>query len=68
MIKLATPDYKINRGRFVKGFDPRRHKFTQDECVEGFWRAIESIVERFPDMVDSNNIHKVKYFLRRKKK
>lgn len=35
------PETKKPRGRpFQKGFDPRRHKFTAEECSRGFWSAI----------------------------
>lgn len=33
-------DFKESGGRFRKGFDPRRHKFTREECSRGFWTAI----------------------------
>jgi hypothetical protein len=52
-----------NRGRFQKGYDARRHKFTQDECVDGFWAAIESIVARYPDAVMPDGRHMVCNFL-----
>jgi hypothetical protein len=29
-----------NRGSFRPGPDPRRHKFTPEECSQGFWTAI----------------------------
>lgn len=46
------------RGRpFVKGFDPRRHKLTREECQKGFWAAIESIVARHPDAVNKLGVH-----------
>jgi hypothetical protein len=34
------PDFKQSGGRFLKGHDPRRHKFTAAECSRGFWTAI----------------------------
>lgn len=34
------PDFKKSGGRFRKGHDPRRHKFTLEECSRGFWTAI----------------------------
>jgi hypothetical protein len=50
--KQAQPEQAPeHRGRFKKGFDPRRHKFTRDECSDGFWAAIESIAIRYPDAV-----------------
>ena len=60
---MATP----NRGQFKKGADPRRHKFTREECQAGFWKAIESIVIRFPDAVDSAGRHMAVKFLRRRR-
>lgn len=56
----AAPKY---RGRFQKGYDPRRHRFTQDECVAGFWAAIDSIIARYPDAVMSDGRHMVCNFL-----
>lgn len=56
---------KGNRGRFQKGFDPRRHKFTQAECVAGFWAALTSIAVRYPDAVDSSGRHMACNFLKR---
>jgi hypothetical protein len=29
-----------NAGQFKPGPDPRRHKFTPEECSRGFWTAI----------------------------
>jgi hypothetical protein len=46
-----------NSGQFKKGHDPRRHKFTKDECITGFWRALESIATRYPDAVDRSGRH-----------
>ena len=40
------PDFKESGGRFVKGFDPRRHAFTAEECSAGFWAGLASYVER----------------------
>jgi len=61
---MTTP----NRGQVRKGFDARRHRFTHDECVTGFWKAIESIVARYPDAVDSSHRHMACRFLKRKRK
>jgi hypothetical protein len=39
----TTPERKkrtANRGSFKPGPDPRRHKFTREECSAGFWTAI----------------------------
>ena len=52
------------RGRFKKGYDPRRHKFTQAECIDGFWAAIESVAIRYPDVVDSAGRHMTVNFLK----
>jgi hypothetical protein len=60
---MTTP----NSGQFRKGPDPRRHKFTRDECVAGFWKAIESIVARYPDAVDRNHHHMACRFLRKRR-
>ena len=40
------PDFKEAGGRFVKGFDPKRHTFTREECSEGCWAGLASYVER----------------------
>ena len=52
------------RGRFKKGFDPRRHKFTQDECIDGFWAAVESIITRYPDAIMPDGRHMVVNFMK----
>jgi hypothetical protein len=61
---MATP----NPGQFRKGYDPRRHKFTTAECQAGFWRAIESIVSRHPDWLDSYGRHVAVKFLKIRRK
>jgi hypothetical protein len=55
-----------NRGRFKPGPDPRRHKFTKEECSAGFWNAVESIVTRYPDAVMSDGRHIVVNFMKSK--
>jgi hypothetical protein len=40
---------KANAGSFRKGADPRRHRFTRDECIAGFWAALESLTVRYDD-------------------
>jgi hypothetical protein len=60
---MATP----NSGQFKKGADPRRHRFTREECQRGFWRAIESIVTRHPGAVDSAGRHMTVNFLKRRR-
>jgi hypothetical protein len=52
----ATPT--SNRGRFQKGYDPRRHIFTKEGCSDGFWAAIESIAIRYPDAVINDGSHR----------
>ncbi|HET9531372.1 MAG TPA: hypothetical protein VFQ92_13530 [Blastocatellia bacterium] len=59
----ATAKQTGNRGRFRPGPDPRRHKFTRDECIEGFWAAIESIVTRYPQAILPDGRHIVVNFL-----
>jgi hypothetical protein len=54
----AQPEAAPNRGRFQKGYDPRRHKFTREECSDGFWAAIESIVIRYPNAVINDGSHR----------
>jgi hypothetical protein len=53
-----------NRGRFKPGHDPRRHKFSKQECSDGFWAAIESIVTRYPDAVMPDGRHIAVNFLK----
>lgn len=52
----------MNRGWFKKGNDPRRHKFTREECQDGFWAAIESVAARYPNAVTARG-HIVLNFL-----
>jgi hypothetical protein len=52
-----------NRGQFRPGPDPRRHRFTRDECVAGFWAALTSISVRYPDAIDSSGRHMACKFL-----
>jgi hypothetical protein len=43
-MKSSTPSQaprrRANAGNFRKGPDPRRHRFTKEECSRGFWTAI----------------------------
>ena len=67
--KQAQPEAKaVNKGRFQKGYDPRRHKFTRDECSDGFWAAVESIVCRYPDAIMSDGRHMVVNFMKSRKR
>ncbi|HVG20844.1 MAG TPA: hypothetical protein VNI02_17485 [Blastocatellia bacterium] len=70
LVRQAQPDAAptSNRGRFQKGYDPRRHKFTREECSIGFWNAVESIVTRYPDAVMSDGRHMVVNFLKSRKR
>ena len=43
------PDFKESGGRFVKGFDRRRHVFTREECSAGFWAGLASYAEKGGD-------------------
>lgn len=43
----TTPCKPIGRP-FAKGFDPRRHIFTPEECRAGFYAALAAIAERNP--------------------
>jgi len=48
----TTPERKTrkaNAGSFRKGADQRRHRFTKDECIAGFWAALESVTLRYND-------------------
>jgi len=64
---MAKKTVTTNKGRFTKGHDPRRHKFTREECQTGFWAALESIITRHPDAVDAYGRHMACNFLRNKK-
>jgi hypothetical protein len=46
-----------NRGQFKPGPDPRRHRVTRDECVQGFWSALTSIITRYPDAIGIDGRH-----------
>lgn len=48
---------QTNKGKFQKGFDARRHVFTQEECQAGFQAAIDSLVTRYPNTLDSAGRH-----------
>lgn len=50
-------------GRFQKGPDPRRHPLTTEERQKGFWNAIDSIVDRYPDAIDGAGRHMACRFL-----
>jgi hypothetical protein len=63
-VSATKPAPQPNRGRFQRGPNPRRHKFTRDECSAGFWAAVESIVSRYPDAVMSDGRHMVVNFMK----
>lgn len=46
---------------------PNRYKFTQADCVKGFWAAIESIIERHPDAIMPDGRHMANNFLTAKR-
>lgn len=60
---MAKLKRRANRGQFRRGHDPRRHRFTRDECQRGFWAAIYSIVARYPDAVGADGRHMALRFL-----
>ena len=66
MSAAVKPAPQENRGRFKPGPDPRRHVFTKEECSDGFWAAVTSIADRYPDAVDASGTHMSRYFLTRK--
>jgi hypothetical protein len=47
--RAVQPRRRANSGSFRKGFDPRRHQFTAEERVKGFWNALESLTTRYDD-------------------
>ncbi len=55
-----------NRGSFKPGPDKRRHVFTREECVEGFWRALEKVAtdEDKAHWVDRSGRHASVNFLK----
>jgi hypothetical protein len=61
--ELLTPP-TTNRGQFRRGPGPRRHRFTTAECQAGLWKAIESIILRYPDAVDSAGPHMASDYLK----
>ena len=64
----AAKPQQEHRGRFKTGPDPRRHVFTKEECSDGFWAAITSIVTRYPDAVMPDGRHIVANFLKSKQR
>lgn len=60
---MHPPSLKPNRGQFRRGPDPRRHRFTRDECQRGFWAAIYSIIARYPDAIGADGRHIAFQFL-----
>ncbi len=59
-MKTTSP----NRSRFRPGPDPRRHRFTRDECVKGFWAAVFLIIQRYPTAVDASGRQMAADFLK----
>jgi len=58
---------KHNRGQFKRGFDARRHQLTAADRVKGFWNALYSIIERYPEAIDRSGRHMACDFLRSKR-
>lgn len=46
-----------NRGQFRKGKDPRRHKFTTQECQRGYQNAMANMLDDHPDWVCQHGAH-----------
>ncbi len=67
-MSATKPAPQGNRGHFKHGHDPRRHKFTKQECSDGFWAAVESIVGRYPDAILPDGRHIVVNFLKSKQR
>jgi hypothetical protein len=62
---VTTPaDKPLRRGQFRRGYDPRRHVFTPDECSRGFWAAIDSIITRYPNAIMADGRHIACNFLK----
>ena len=59
-------EMKSYRGRFQKGFDPRRHQFTEEEIQRGYANALESIAERYPEARCKHDAHISHCFLSKK--
>jgi len=57
-----------NGGRFQKGADPRRHKFSTEECQAGFQAALVSIITRYPNAIGADGRHMACNFLLRRRK
>jgi hypothetical protein len=68
MSEKKSEERRVYGRPFAKGHDPRRHKFTSEECSKGFWAAVESIVERYPDAIMSDGRHMVVNFLKNAKR
>jgi hypothetical protein len=67
-MKRETKTRHTNPGQFRKGFDPRRHRFTREECVRGFWSAINAIIVRHPEALDAYGRHMAVKFLKKRRK
>lgn len=64
IVSTPAPQDNFPTGRFKKGFDPRRHRFTRSECQAGFQAAIESIIVRYPHAIMRDGRHIACNFLR----
>jgi hypothetical protein len=63
-VEQPAPPPVEYRGRFKKGYAPRRHKLTREECSNGFWAAVESIIARYPDAIMPDGRHMVCNFMK----
>ena len=63
MRETTTPKRRVRGRPFRKGYDPRRHTFTWEECSEGFFAALASIATRNPRVPLHNTLE---YFMRRR--
>ncbi|HKQ72530.1 MAG TPA: hypothetical protein VJ810_02305 [Blastocatellia bacterium] len=54
---MNTITKRGNRGLFKKGHDPRRHRFSLEECQRGFLAALTSIIARYLTAIDASGRH-----------
>lgn len=54
---------KENKGQFKKGYDARRHILTSNDRSKGFWKAIESIITKYPNAIGKDGKHIAFHFL-----
>jgi hypothetical protein len=49
-----APQRHPNAGSFKPGHDSRRHRFTPEECREGFYSALASVTEDYGETAARN--------------